>query len=151
MTAYYTRYTKTCEICGKEFVARRSNARFCTATCRKRNSRRKESIERTGSNILASISALNRDREKHPDLAPLIDEIRASIVDWASAPGDKCDNGHSHDNHQVQVSARLCNQPGRIVASVELAPEVCSTLRALYDAGLKEVQLVYCDVPVRDA
>lgn len=151
MTAYYTRYTKTCEICGKEFVAQRSDARFCTATCRKRNSRRKESIERTGSNILASISALNRDREKHPDLAPLIDEIRAAIVDWASAPGDKRDNGKRHDNRQVQAKARLCSPPGRIVASVELAPETCNDLRALYDAGLKEVQIVYRDACRRHA
>ncbi len=30
---------KRCEICGREFAARRSTARFCSATCRKRNAR----------------------------------------------------------------------------------------------------------------
>ncbi len=30
---------KTCEICGREFVAQRSTARFCSATCRKRKER----------------------------------------------------------------------------------------------------------------
>lgn len=30
---------KRCEICGKEFLAVRSTARFCSATCRKRNQR----------------------------------------------------------------------------------------------------------------
>lgn len=28
---------KTCEICGKPFEARRSDARFCSSTCRSRN------------------------------------------------------------------------------------------------------------------
>ena len=30
---------KRCEICGREFQAQRSTARFCSATCRKRNER----------------------------------------------------------------------------------------------------------------
>lgn len=30
---------KKCEICGREFAAQRSTARFCSATCRKRNQR----------------------------------------------------------------------------------------------------------------
>lgn len=30
---------KTCEICGREFVAKRSTARYCSATCRKRKER----------------------------------------------------------------------------------------------------------------
>lgn len=30
---------KRCEVCGKEFKAQRSTARFCSATCRKRNAR----------------------------------------------------------------------------------------------------------------
>lgn len=30
---------KRCEICGKEFVAQRSTAKFCSPKCRKRNER----------------------------------------------------------------------------------------------------------------
>lgn len=30
---------KTCEICGCEFVAQRSTAKYCSATCRKRKER----------------------------------------------------------------------------------------------------------------
>lgn len=33
---------RRCEICGKEFVAQRSTARYCSARCRKRKERAKE-------------------------------------------------------------------------------------------------------------
>lgn len=33
------RLIKRCEICGREFAAKRNTARFCSATCRKRNAR----------------------------------------------------------------------------------------------------------------
>lgn len=80
----YYNYTMTCEQCGATFRAQRSDAKYCSPNCRKAASRRKESIERTGNRIIQDLSSLNRDREKYPDLAGLIDEIKRQVLDYAA-------------------------------------------------------------------
>lgn len=81
----YYNYKKTCEQCGAEFRAQRYDAKYCSAACRKAASRRKEGIERTGNRIIEDLASLNRDRERYPDLAHLVDEIKRTILDYAAA------------------------------------------------------------------
>lgn len=101
---YYKSKLK-CQHCGEDFFAGRRDAKYCSANCRKAASRRKESVERTGANIIASIASLNRDRDLYPDLAPLIDQIKESIVEYAIF-GIR-DTRPGHENNQV-----VCVTPG---------------------------------------
>lgn len=57
-----------CLECGENFSARRCDAKFCSANCRKAWSRRKEQIERDASIAYQSIESIRRLQRERPDL-----------------------------------------------------------------------------------
>jgi hypothetical protein len=59
--------TLSCLECGRDFEARRAHARFCSANCRKRNSRRKENIQRAAAHALSQIAEIRRLAARYPD------------------------------------------------------------------------------------
>lgn len=58
----------TCLQCGDGFVAKRRDAKFCSALCRKASSRRREQIERAANYALREIETIRRLVAEFPDL-----------------------------------------------------------------------------------
>lgn len=61
-------YELPCLQCGTSFFAKRSDAKFCGAICRKASARRKEQIERAAMNAIGQIAYIRSMASKYPDL-----------------------------------------------------------------------------------
>ena len=57
-----------CLECQKEFLASRSDAKFCSANCRKESSRRKERVRRESNNAIACLRRIEELTSKYPDV-----------------------------------------------------------------------------------
>lgn len=75
-----------CKACGERLdFRRRSDAKFCDATCRKRYSRRGDAAQRAYNNILRDCQTIRRTIKQYPDLRADLNQqlkrLRAEITD----------------------------------------------------------------------
>lgn len=72
-------YRMSCWECGQQFSARRTDACYCGASCRKKANRRKAHIQESAQLACENIKFLLETREKRPDLADDVRKALASI------------------------------------------------------------------------
>lgn len=89
---------KRCEICGREFQAKRSTARYCSSTCRKRKER--------GYEFVGEILPPN------PSIAMTADEV-SDVVQRAHVAASDMSRA------SMMTAAPLCNRLGRAAKKIE--------------------------------
>ena len=72
---------KKCEICGREFAAKRSDARYCSGTCRQRKIRMSRGVPFVGQVEAPSITARMTDDE----VAAIIQQAHCTASDLSRA------------------------------------------------------------------
>lgn len=71
--------TPKCVECLMEFQPKRKDAKFCGQNCRKRHSRRKESMRREMFKAMSHIDTIKWFMERHEDLAELGLELLSKL------------------------------------------------------------------------
>jgi hypothetical protein len=78
---YYKRtYSHRCVVCGNNFTAKRSDAKTCGETCRKRYSRRAEEVQGWTEDAATNIRQLLDHAKRYPDLAPTVHNTLTHLV-----------------------------------------------------------------------
>lgn len=92
---------KKCEYCGREFEAKRSTARFCSATCRSRHHR---AMAYTGKGIPRPVMSMSKE-----DALQIVTRAHEVASDMSRA--------------SMLVSAPLCLSLAKVSAAIEDALE----------------------------
>jgi hypothetical protein len=69
-----------CMECRQDFEAVRRDACFCSSTCRKKASRRKERVQRAALNAIREIEFLKETRRLRPDLEVFVHEAFITLI-----------------------------------------------------------------------
>lgn len=118
-------YELTCLQCGKVFIAKRSDAKFCSAVCRKASARRKAQLKRAADNALQEIAFIHRQMAKYPDLR-FDGTAQLGRIDEAL---DVTTAGRTHKGVNVTIAGetdkQVCPKCGREVDYVSIFVNMC--------------------------
>lgn len=100
---------RTCKVCGEELGRWvREDKEFCSATCRKRWSRRGDGAKRSLKRIMADLGVIRKTLKEHEDLRDDINDelkrIKAELTDVLRLFDRET---IEHDGHKAQMIAGL--------------------------------------------
>lgn len=144
-------YLKRCVSCGERFASRRSDARFCSASCRSRASRSDARFSASALIVIASRcelcggAFLTQNRGRRPRFCSARCRVthHRLMRDDAAASDDSPARHDSSVTHEALRLVRSCESPGcvKTFAMTHPAQRSCVTHRAsspvIHDAAVK--------------